>query len=74
MNEFDPEVYRNAKSTRPAWANTLIVAGFILIIGVALTLMSGIGVGWWLFVATAVTLVIAGIQALMGIGTRQSKP
>ena len=65
--EIDRNVYANAKSTRPGWANALIVAAVILVAGVVMTLMSGISVGGWFFTAAGVAAVVAGILALTGI-------
>lgn len=66
--DYDPEVYKTAKSTRPAWANALIVAGCLFLAAIVFTMTNGIGVSWWLFLATGVTLVVAGIYALVKMG------
>ena len=66
---INPDVYRNAKSTRPGWANALIVAGVLLLGSLAMLLTMGVGVAFWLFFGgTFVTCVIAGIAALARIG------
>lgn len=65
--DIDPEVYRNAKSTRPKWANALIVAACIFLAAIVYTFMSGLSVAWWMYVAAVVALVVAGILALTNI-------
>lgn len=64
---IDPDVYRNAKSPRPGWANVLIFAAIALLVGIVLTVASGIAAGVWFFGATLVLLVIAGVAALTTI-------
>lgn len=69
---FDPDVYKNAKSTRPAWANALIIALVLFVVGVVLTVTSGIGTGAWVFLGTLISLVVAGILALSRTGKPRS--
>jgi hypothetical protein len=61
---YNLDVYRTAKSTRPAWANALIVAAVIFLAAIVVTITSGLSGGVWAFGAVAVTLVIAGVLAL----------
>ena len=70
MTEDQFAAYRTAKSTRPAWANALIVAGVIFLAGVAVAAMSGLAAASWFLIAAAVTALIAGILALAGISRR----
>jgi hypothetical protein len=64
----DESVYANAKSTRPAWANALIIAAVIL--GAALFVMvtSGPGSAFLLYAAAGIALLVAGVLALTRIG------
>lgn len=62
--ETDWDVYRTAKSTRPAWATTLIIAAVIFVAAVFFTIWSGLGQAGILYLAAIVTAAIAGIQAL----------
>jgi len=66
-NQFD--AYRTAKSTRPMWANALIVAGVIALAGVVFAVL-GMSTTVWVFAAAAVAAVIAGIAALVGVTRR----
>ena len=68
--DINQDVYRTAKSTRPAWANALIVAGALLLAAIVLTPMLGLNVAAWFYLATVVTLIVAGILALIGITRR----
>lgn len=62
------DVYRTAKSPRPAWANALIVAAVLLVAAVVFTLASGFTVVTVLmYAAVGVALLVAGIQALIGL-------
>jgi len=68
---FDESVYRSAKSTRPGWANALIVAGVIFLAAIAAVLMGGVNyVSSLLFLAAGVTAVLAGTIALAGVKRR----
>ena len=70
MTEDQFAAYRTAKSTRPAWANALIIAGVLLLAG-ALTLVIGMSSATWLMLGGAVVAaLIAGVLALMGVTRR----
>ena len=70
MTEDQYSAYRAAKSTRPSWANALIVAACIFIAAIVYTLMSGLSVSWWMFVGAGIALLVAGIYALVGVTRR----
>jgi hypothetical protein len=70
MTEDQFAVYRTAKSTRPAWANALIIAGVLFVAGLIFAVTSGLGTALWFFGASLTTAVIAGIAALAGISRR----
>jgi predicted phage tail protein len=67
---INESVYANAKSTRPAWANALIVAAVIFGAAIFVTVTSGAGSAFLLYAATGVALLIAGVLALTRIGNR----
>jgi hypothetical protein len=69
MTEDQFAAYRTAKSTRPAWANALIVAGVIALAAV-LAAVAGMGIAGWLFLAAGVALLVAGVAALAGVTRR----
>jgi len=69
MTEDQFAAYRTAKSTRPMWANALIVAGVIALAGVVFAVL-GMGSTIWVFAAAAVTAVVAGIAALVAVTRR----
>lgn len=70
MTEDQFAAYRTAKSTRPAWANALIIAGVLLLAG-AVTLVIGMSSATWLMLGgAAVAALIAGVLALMGVTRR----
>lgn len=64
---MDQDVYRTAKSARPAWANALLIAG-ILVIAAAVMLTAGMSGGWFLLGAAAVTALVSGVLALTRLG------
>lgn len=64
---FDEATYRNARSTRPGWANALIVAGVLFLVWIAVVLTGGFSAAWIFLLASFVTAVIAGILALTGV-------
>ena len=68
--DINQDVYRTAKSTRPAWANALIVAGVLLLAAIVLTPMLGLTVAVWFYIATVAALIVAGIAALVGATRR----
>lgn len=70
MTENQFAAYQTAKSSRPAWANALIVAAVIFIAGVAIALMSGLPASLWFFVAAGIAALVAGVLALMNVGRR----
>ena len=61
--------YRTAKSTRPAWANALIVAAVIAAAGV-LAAVVGMGSAGWIFGAAGIAALVAGVLALVGATRR----
>lgn len=61
---FDPATYQTARSSRPAWATTLILALVTFLVAVAGFILGTPQLGWIAALATVVCLVIAGIQAL----------
>lgn len=62
---FDESVYRSARSTRPAWANALIVAGVILIAWLLAVVFGGFtAVAWILLLAAIAVAIVGGILAL----------
>lgn len=60
----DQDVYRTAKSTRPAWANALIIAAVIFVAALFFTVWSGLGTAIPLYLAAVAALVVAGVLAL----------
>ena len=72
MNENQMDAYRTAKSTRPAWANALIIAGLLFAAGLIFSVTSGLGTALWFFGAAVIAAVIAGIAALAGISRQRS--
>ena len=66
MTEEQFAAYRTAKSTRPAWANALIVAAAIFATAVLMTFIAGTGAVWF-YGATAIALLVAGVLALTGL-------
>ena len=69
MNENQMDAYRTAKSTRPAWANALIVAALIALAGV-IAAIAGMGIAGWLFAAAGIAALVAGVLALVGATRR----
>ena len=69
MNENQMAAYRTAKSTRPAWANALIVAALIALAGVVAAI-AGMGSAGWLFAAAGIAALVAGVLALVGATRR----
>jgi uncharacterized membrane-anchored protein len=63
----DESVYRTARSTRPSWANALIVASVIFIAWIVVSVLSGFGTSVVLLIAAVVTAVIAGVMALTSV-------
>lgn len=65
---MDTDVYKNAKSTRPAWANALII-GLVALIAAFIALgVAGVDVLFFaLLGAAGVAGVVAGILALLGV-------
>lgn len=65
---MDSDVYKNAKSTRPPWANALIIAAVALLVAFVGLLADGFGPLFWLMLAvTGVSLVMAAIFALLKV-------
>jgi len=63
------ETYKNAKSTRPLWANALLIAGVVFVAGFfAFFINTALGA---VFFGVAVLLaVVAGIAALAGVSRK----
>jgi membrane protein CcdC involved in cytochrome C biogenesis len=69
---MDVDVYRTARSTRPAWANALIVAALLVIAGIVMYFVSVLPVAGWFFIAAVVALLVAGVLALTGVSRKTS--
>lgn len=59
---INEQVYRDARSTRPAWANALIVAAVIAVAAMFFTVWNGSAMLLW--IAAGVALLVAGVLAL----------
>lgn len=67
MTEDQWAAYKTAKSTRPAWANALIVA-VLLVIGGFVTLVVGISpLTGMMFGGAGITALVAGVLALASV-------
>ncbi len=67
----DASIYKAARSTRPAWANALIVAGVLLVATVVAAVSAGAGaLTWALLGATVVVALIGGVLALTRVRFR----
>lgn len=70
MTEDQFSEYRHTAPTRPRWANALIIAAVLFGAGLVLTVtMPGLALPLWLFGAAVITALIAGILALVKIGS-----
>ncbi|SFR76131.1 hypothetical protein SAMN05428970_2019 [Agromyces sp. CF514] len=69
MTENQFSEYRHTTPTRPRWANALIIAAVIFGAGLIFVVTSGIGTAVWFFGAALITALIAGILALVNLGS-----
>lgn len=69
MTEDQFSAYRTAKSTRPAWANALLIAAILFGAGVIFVFTSGFGIATWFFVGALIAAVTAGVLALVKVGS-----
>ena len=60
------DAYKNAKPSRPGWANALIVTLVLFLAAVGLTVV-GSQTAPWFYLAAFVTLIVAGVLALTGM-------
>ena len=65
MTEDRFAAYRDTKSTRPAWANALIIAAVLFVAGLVVVFAFGFSSAWGFFAGALIAAVTAGILALV---------
>ncbi|MFF1875496.1 hypothetical protein [Kitasatospora herbaricolor] len=60
----DDSVYKSAKSTRPGWANALIIAGVLLIASLLCGILGSTFASVVLAIGVVIAAIVAGIFAL----------